>query len=128
MVRFQVMSKDKNIEKVECGKCDGSGVIKAYNHIKRGICFACDGKGFYTRLKKSTATLIREAAKKAHKKAYWEYRWEKADIEIKRCTPLVQDVIQVSKDHPSYEMHVSEWARFKKILFGEKSPCPKKSN
>jgi hypothetical protein len=35
--------------KVECGKCGGTGVIRAYLHIVGGTCFSCDGRGYFER-------------------------------------------------------------------------------
>ncbi len=32
--------------KIECGKCLGRGFIRAYGHIKRGVCFQCAGHGY----------------------------------------------------------------------------------
>lgn len=35
--------------KVECGKCNGHGYIKAFNHIAAGVCFRCEGRGYHLR-------------------------------------------------------------------------------
>lgn len=32
-------------ERKKCRKCNGAGIINAYTHIKRGICFTCGGSG-----------------------------------------------------------------------------------
>jgi hypothetical protein len=32
--------------KTECGKCLGKGFIRAFGHVKRGVCFDCGGHGF----------------------------------------------------------------------------------
>lgn len=32
--------------RVECGKCNGRGEIKAFIGIAGGICFSCNGRGF----------------------------------------------------------------------------------
>ena len=32
--------------KVDCGKCLGRGYIRAFSHIKGGVCFDCGGAGF----------------------------------------------------------------------------------
>jgi hypothetical protein len=32
----------------ECGKCSGIGYIKAFSHVQRGVCFACEGTGQHT--------------------------------------------------------------------------------
>ena len=106
--------KDK-IEKIECGKCEGTGNLKCFNHIHRGICFACEGKGSFERRVKSDATKIREAAKKAQKKAYHSYYSNITDVEITRCTPLVAHVIEVDTSHSYYESHVMDWAAHLKV-------------
>ena len=31
-----------------CGRCDGSGVIRAFGHYVNGVCFACHGTGKLT--------------------------------------------------------------------------------
>jgi len=36
----------KQLIKVDCRKCDNTGFINAFNHVKRGICFQCSGHGF----------------------------------------------------------------------------------
>lgn len=28
-----------------CTKCNGTGIIPEYGHVKNGKCFACNGKG-----------------------------------------------------------------------------------
>lgn len=28
-----------------CGKCDGKGKIRGFDHIEHGVCFACGGQG-----------------------------------------------------------------------------------
>jgi DnaJ-class molecular chaperone len=30
---------------LQCGKCDGSGKIRAFSHIENGSCFQCGGTG-----------------------------------------------------------------------------------
>ena len=37
--------------KVTCAKCDGTGQIRAFNHVQGGVCFSCGGKGY--RMQKS---------------------------------------------------------------------------
>lgn len=32
--------------KTNCTKCIGKGYIRAFGHIKNGVCFDCDGKGY----------------------------------------------------------------------------------
>ena len=32
--------------KVDCHNCNKSGRITAFSHIKNGICFKCEGKGY----------------------------------------------------------------------------------
>lgn len=32
--------------RVSCVKCDGSGYIKAFDHVVGGVCFSCSGKGY----------------------------------------------------------------------------------
>jgi hypothetical protein len=36
----------KPLVKVDCRKCDKTGYINAFSHVKRGICFSCGGHGF----------------------------------------------------------------------------------
>ncbi len=38
--------KDEKI-KIDCAKCDGTGTISAFRHIKGGQCFACKGRGYF---------------------------------------------------------------------------------
>ena len=51
--------------KIECNKCDGSGIIRAYMHIDNGRCFSCKGKGHFVTTK---AKEDRKASKRAAKK------------------------------------------------------------
>ena len=103
------------VEKIRCTKCMGKGRITAYSHIIGGICFACNGKGYFTRKVKSQATIKRSLAKKAQKKAYHSFRSELYNQEIERCKPLVKQFVEVSEDHNFYETHVMEWAIVKGI-------------
>lgn len=70
--------------KVPCTRClNDKGYISAYRHVKGGVCFKCDGKG-YTLVKTDPAKLAkakekREAKAKAERKerelkaaALWE--------------------------------------------------------
>lgn len=35
------------MNKYPCPRCtNGTGIIKAFSHVKGGVCFKCDGKGF----------------------------------------------------------------------------------
>lgn len=29
-----------------CPKCSGTGYIECYSHVARGVCFACNGRGY----------------------------------------------------------------------------------
>ena len=31
----------------QCGKCDGSGYIRAFSHVAGGTCFSCHGRGYH---------------------------------------------------------------------------------
>ena len=46
-----LVKTDKNgtryYESDDCPKCGGSGVIREYGHIEGGICFKCQGSGFF---------------------------------------------------------------------------------
>ena len=39
-----IYAEEKNPKK-ECRRCSGKGIIDAYTHIKRGICYSCNGSG-----------------------------------------------------------------------------------
>lgn len=49
---------------VDCGKCGGTGIIRAFAHIAGGTCFACKGVGHFTRTAASVARSKRLAAKR----------------------------------------------------------------
>lgn len=38
---------------VDCGKCGGAGYVRAFSHIRGGVCFACNGVGHFTRTRAS---------------------------------------------------------------------------
>ena len=52
-------AQTKTTKTVACPRCDGTGYIKGYSHVKDGICFKCDGTG------KAAATAANVAAHKA---------------------------------------------------------------
>lgn len=47
----KLLRVDKNGTKywfeTKCPKCGGTGHIDFYNHVENGICFQCDGSGYY---------------------------------------------------------------------------------
>ena len=49
---------------ITCGKCGGTGTIRAFAHIQGGQCFACKGVGHFTRTAASVARSERRAAQR----------------------------------------------------------------
>ena len=43
---MELKKMTKPLIKVDCRKCNKTGFINAFGHIKRGICFSCSGHGF----------------------------------------------------------------------------------
>ena len=50
-----------------CGKCDGTGVINWARHVKGGVCFTCDGRG-YLEYKTSPAVRAKARARREAKR------------------------------------------------------------
>ena len=40
-----IINAEEKKPKKECRRCSGKGIIDAYTHIKRGICYSCNGSG-----------------------------------------------------------------------------------
>lgn len=61
----------------KCGKCDGTGMIRAFEHVAGGVCFECKGYGGWQ------TTVAKEARRKAAAKRRDLQRQAKQDTFVR---------------------------------------------
>lgn len=44
-VRMKYKPAAERVIKGDCKRCDGTGYIRAFSHIRGGVCLACEGTG-----------------------------------------------------------------------------------
>lgn len=53
-------------EIIDCPKCDGKGIIRAFGHYASGVCFECGGKGRFEITAATPAQIAQAARNNAH--------------------------------------------------------------
>ena len=97
----------------ECQRCEGKGHIRAFNHIKGGVCVKCNGTG-------TVKVSIKRNRKPTRKQELAKIRQAQYTIVRQRYTERIMEDnrvwesprMTVDKNHPYAEMHaieVFEW-------------------
>lgn len=85
-----------------CPRCNGSGRLDKYDHIRSGVCFKCGGTGKVSRKeRKNAAPRPRDEAKVAERKALVERAMN--DERVWNSPRMT-----VAKDHPYAQQHAIE--------------------
>ena len=78
---------------VTCGKCSGTGNLTEYKHIAGGICFACNGVGYFER------TLKQIEAKNKRKQQNAEQKLNETNEHRKESAERLYTFIEAVKDN-----------------------------
>jgi hypothetical protein len=113
-----------DIIKINCGKCEGKGILPEYRHIAGGTCFACKGRGIFTytlkqyekkqekkRIEAEKRLIVQQQKQKEHAELLYTFVMEyKNHPEFIRCMADCPDVT----NELYYEMHLNNTMRFMK--------------
>lgn len=96
-----------NTKQVECERCNGKGHIRGYSHVQGGVCFKCAGTGTVTKRIPSAATLARQAAKEAERKANFEKEAAQARTDFDTAWEIYKDDARLTHIAPDWKRAIA---------------------